>query len=60
VRFWRRPLTAMFAAFDAAGWRVERLEEPQPLPACRERDPAAWRRLTREPAFLFLRLVPLA
>ncbi|MBB4660821.1 class I SAM-dependent methyltransferase [Conexibacter arvalis] len=59
VRFWRRPLHAMFASFDAAGWRVERLEEPQPLPACRERDPEAWRRLTREPAFLFFRLVPV-
>lgn len=56
VRFWRRPLRAIFAAFDAAGWRVERLEEPQPLPACRERDPDAWRRLTTEPVFLFFRL----
>lgn len=58
VRFWRRPLTAMFEAFDAAGWRVERLHEPQPLPACRERDPEAWRRLTTEPTFLFFRLAP--
>lgn len=58
VRFWRRPLTAMFAAFADAGWRVDRLEEPQPLPACRERDPVAWARLTTSPTFLFFRLVP--
>lgn len=59
VRFWRRPLSEMFAAFAEAGWRVERLDEPLPLPECRERDPAAWARLTTAPAFLFLRLVPL-
>lgn len=58
VRFWRRPLSAILAAFAQAGWRVERLEEPQPLPACRELDPAAWARLTTKPAFLFLRLAP--
>jgi SAM-dependent methyltransferase len=57
VRFWRRPLHAMFAAIAEAGWRVERLEEPQPLAACREADPVAWTRLTTEPAFLFFRLV---
>lgn len=58
VRFWRRPLSAMFDAFAEAGWRVERLQEPQPLPECRERDPEAWARLTTRPAFLFFRLVP--
>jgi SAM-dependent methyltransferase len=58
VRFWRRPLSAILAALAQAGWRVERLEEPRPLPACRELDPAAWERLTTKPAFLFLRLAP--
>lgn len=58
MRFWRRPLSAIFAAVAQAGWRVERLEEPRPLPACRELDPDAWARLSTKPAFLFLRLRP--
>lgn len=58
VQFWRRPLSAMFAAFAEAGWQVERLEEPLPLERCREVDPAAWARLTTRPAFLFFRLLP--
>lgn len=58
VRFWRRPLTAMFGAFAEAGWRIDRVDEPLPLPACREQDPEAWARLTTAPAFLFFRLVP--
>jgi SAM-dependent methyltransferase len=60
VRFWRRPLHAMFASIAEAGWRTERVEEPQPLPACREADPAAWARLTSEPTFLFFRLIACA
>jgi SAM-dependent methyltransferase len=58
VRFWHRPLSAMFAAFKAAGFRVDELSEPQPLPEVRERFPDAWERLTAKPHFLFLRLVP--
>jgi SAM-dependent methyltransferase len=53
VRFWRRPLSAMHAAFAEAGLRVDALVEPRPLAACRERDPVAWERLTTRPWFLF-------
>lgn len=58
VRFWRRPLSAMFADIAEAGWRVDALSEPAPLAEMRERDPDAWERLTKNPHFLFLRLVP--
>jgi SAM-dependent methyltransferase len=58
VRFWRRPLGDMFAAFDEAGFDVRRLSEPQPLPECRDRFPAAWEQLSRRPHFVFFRLEP--
>src|SRR4051812_27178499 len=56
VRFWRRPLSAMFSAFAEAGFELERLSEPLPLDECRERFPEAWERLTTRPWFLFFRL----
>ena len=56
VRFWRRPLSAMFDAIAEAGFQVERVSEPQPLEECRERFPHAWERLTTRPWFLFFRL----
>lgn len=58
VRFWHRPLSRMFREIADAGFRVDALSEPQPLPETRERFPEAWERLTRNPHFLFLRLVP--
>jgi hypothetical protein len=48
----------MFREIAEAGFRVDELSEPQPLPEVRERDPEAWERLTKHPHFLFLRLVP--
>jgi SAM-dependent methyltransferase len=58
VRFWRRPLSAMFASFEQAAFEVRRLTEPQPQPECRERSPEDWEQLTHHPHFLFLRLEP--
>ncbi len=58
VSFWRRPLTAMFAAFAEAGFGVETVSEPHPLPECEARFPEAWKRLTTEPNFIFFRLRP--
>jgi SAM-dependent methyltransferase len=58
VHFWRRPLHAMSAAFAEAGFVLERLEEPMPLPECEARFPDAWEALTTRPAFLFARLRP--
>jgi hypothetical protein len=56
VRFWRRPLRDMFCAFAMAGFRVDQLSEPQPLPECRERFPDVWTLLSTQPRFLFFRL----
>jgi SAM-dependent methyltransferase len=58
VRFWHRPLSRMFREIAEAGWRIDELSEPQPLPEVRERFPEVWERLTTRPHFLFLRLVP--
>jgi hypothetical protein len=58
VTFWRRPLTAITEAIAASGFVIDRLIEPQPLPALQDRDPEAYDELRRAPAFLFFRLVP--
>lgn len=56
VHFWRRPLSAMFSAFETAGFRVISFIEPMPLPECRERFPRAWEALTTRPGFAFFKL----
>lgn len=58
VKFWRRPLTDMFAAIREAGFWVDQVSEPRPLDECRERFPEDWERLTTRPQFLFFRLTP--
>jgi SAM-dependent methyltransferase len=58
VSFWRRPLTEMFAAFNTAGFDVQTLSAPQPLPECEQRYPDVWKRLTTEPNFVFFKLRP--
>jgi SAM-dependent methyltransferase len=58
VEFWRRPLTDMVSAVQRAGFRIDRLVEPAPLPECEERDPQTWTLLTTKPKFLFFRLRP--
>ena len=59
VTFWRRPLRDMTSAIFSAGLAIERLEEPEPVPELRERDPDAYHLLQVAPRFLFFRLVPL-
>jgi len=56
VTFWRRPLTAMARAIADAGFVIDRLVEPEPVPELRERDPEADRRIRTSPRFLFFRL----
>jgi hypothetical protein len=58
VTFWRRPLTKMAQAITAAGFLIEQLVEPDPLPELRDKDPKAYATLTHEPQFLFFRLTP--
>lgn len=60
VTFWRRPLTAMCEAISGAGFVIERIVEPRPLPELAERDPAAYDELCTLPRFLFFRLRPAA
>lgn len=58
VQFWRRPLTAMFSAFAAAGLTLDIVQEPMPIDECRQLHPDAWAALTTKPAFIFFRLTP--
>jgi SAM-dependent methyltransferase len=58
VQFWRRPLTAMFSAFAAAGLTVEVVQEPMPIEECRDLHPDVWAWLTTKPGFIFFRLRP--
>lgn len=57
VTFWRRPLTAMTAAITRAGFVIDQLLEPEPLPELRQRDRQDYDRLMSRPAFLFFRLI---
>ncbi len=59
VSFWRRPLTAMCEAIAAAGFVIERLTEPWPLPELADRDPTAYHKIRTQPRFLFFRLRPI-
>ena len=58
VTFWRRPLSAMCKAIASAGFVIEQLVEPEPLPALADRDPAAYDEIRTKPRFLFFRLRP--
>ncbi|HWE73612.1 MAG TPA: class I SAM-dependent methyltransferase [Stellaceae bacterium] len=53
MRYWRRPLSAMAQAFTAAGFIIDAITEPLPLPEARERFPADYQRLSTQPQFLF-------
>jgi SAM-dependent methyltransferase len=57
VRFWRQPLGALCGDAADAGLLIERLVEPRPTESMRERWPADWEQLNREPGFLVLRLL---
>ncbi|MFD7008701.1 class I SAM-dependent methyltransferase [Rhodococcus jostii] len=56
MKFWHRPLHAMFDAFSAAGFTVERVSEPRPGAAVRDRSPEHFDRLSREAPFIFFTL----
>jgi ubiquinone/menaquinone biosynthesis C-methylase UbiE len=58
VTLWRRPLTEITSAVAAAGFVIDRLVEPEPVPELRERDADAYTWLRRAPHFLFFRLRP--
>jgi SAM-dependent methyltransferase len=56
VTFWRRPLTAITAAVSDAGFIIDRMVEPPPLPALQQRNPRDYHKICTRPAFLFFRL----
>lgn len=58
VTFWRRPLTEITSAIADAGFVIDRLTEPEPVPELRERDLDAYTWLCKVPHFLFFRLRP--
>lgn len=54
---WRMPLTVMTEQFRDAGFLIERLLEPRPLPQMAAQDPEVFDKLERCPAFILFRLV---
>jgi Methylase involved in ubiquinone/menaquinone biosynthesis len=53
MRFWHRPLHAMFDALNSAGFKVDILSEPQPDLRSREIFPEAYQSLITRPRFIF-------
>jgi hypothetical protein len=59
VRYWLTPLQTTCEEISAAGFLIERLLEPRPVPEAAAIDPAAYERLAREPrGFMAFRLRP--
>jgi SAM-dependent methyltransferase len=57
VRYWRQPLESWCAEFAEAGFAIERLVEPRPVPGMADRYPEDHERLLREPGFIGFRLL---
>lgn len=55
VPYFRRPLGAMLDPLLAAGFVLERLVEPRPVPQFKEHDPRDYEKLSRTPGFLCIR-----
>ncbi|MFK0162172.1 class I SAM-dependent methyltransferase [Rhizobium sp. NPDC090279] len=53
MRFWHRPLHAMFDALKSAGFQIDVVSEPQPDPRVSTLFPEAYKSLTTKPRFLF-------
>jgi SAM-dependent methyltransferase len=58
VRAWRLPLTAVCDEFRRAGFVIEQLVEPRPVPEMAQRYPEDFARLEHAPAFIAFRLAP--
>ncbi|MEC3979231.1 GrpB family protein [Amycolatopsis sp. H20-H5] len=55
VQFYRRPLSWTFTAVRDAGFAVDRIVEPMPVPEAEAPDPAWYRKLRTQPRFLYFR-----
>jgi SAM-dependent methyltransferase len=59
VHYWLSPLQATCAEFFQAGFLIERLTEPRPLPEASAADPERYRKCSRTPyGFIAFRLLP--
>jgi SAM-dependent methyltransferase len=57
MRFWHRPLRAMFADFARAGFTLSRFVEPDPVPALAERDREDFDVLAKRPQCMLFDLL---
>lgn len=55
VPYYRRPLSAMLHPLLEAGFILERLLEPRPVPEFEDHDPADYEKLMRQPGFICFR-----
>lgn len=55
VSFYRRPLSAVFGELRRAGFVIDAVDEPRPLPELRELSPEAYAELSTKPVFLYVR-----
>jgi len=55
VQFYRRPLSETFKALRQAGFVIDEIAEPMPLPECRDVAPGAYENLSTKPRFLYFR-----
>jgi SAM-dependent methyltransferase len=55
MRYYRRPLSNLTEPMAVAGFVIERIVEPRPSEKLRSADPKGYERLSRLPAFLFVR-----
>jgi SAM-dependent methyltransferase len=60
VPYYRRPLSAMLEPLLGAGFILERLVEPQPVPEFEKADPRDYAKLMRQPGFICVRAVKTA
>jgi ubiquinone/menaquinone biosynthesis C-methylase UbiE len=56
VRYWRQPLTETVSEFADAGFVIERLVEPLPVPDMAETSPEEFEMLSTQPGFIAFRL----
>jgi SAM-dependent methyltransferase len=55
MRYYRRPLSNLTEPMSGAGFVIERIVEPRPSEKLQSADPKGYERLSRLPAFLFIR-----
>jgi len=55
VKYYHHSLHDLFAALGSAGFAVEQLLEPQPLPECEQADLELYKNLKSQPRTLFIR-----